>query len=172
MMQAQQQPHPQQQQPHLLQQPRPDVNYVNNYNQQYQGGQGRNQFQDYHETCVVFVTEAVDKLSLNRRYMEVNAVMPAVPSFMHWSEQEISWSRADHPKVMPNPGGYALVVDPTLVGLDKNVRFTRSLIDEGSSINIMYKHTLEKLNTNLNMLESTRTTFHGIVPGASCVPMG
>ena len=86
-----------------------NVNYVSNNNQQYQAGQQyqadqrRNQFQDYHESCVVFVTESMDKLSLNRRFMEVNAVMPAVPSYMHWSEQEISWSRTDHPKVMPNP---------------------------------------------------------------------
>ena len=65
-----------------------------------------------------------------------------------------------------------MVVDPTLVGPDKNIRFTRSLIDGGSSINLMYRHTMEKLNINPNMLESTRTTFHGIVPGAACVPMG
>ena len=48
--------------------------------------------------------------------MEVNAVMPAVPKFMHCSEQEISWSRKDNPRVMPTPGGYALVVDPTFMG--------------------------------------------------------
>ena len=64
------------------------------------------------------------------------------------------------------------MVDPTLVGKGKNVRFTRSLIDDGSSINIMYRHTMEKLNIDPDTLQSTRTTFHGIVPGASCVPMG
>ena len=36
----------------------------------------------------------------------------------------------------------------------------------------MYRHTLEKLNIDPNTLQSTRTTFHGIVPGASCVLMG
>ena len=56
--------------------------------------------------------------------MEVNAVMPVVPNYMDWSDQEITWSRADHPKVMLKPGSYALVLDPTLVGPGKNVKFS------------------------------------------------
>src|SRR4051794_36939986 len=36
----------------------------------------------------------------------------------------------------------------------------------------MYRHTLDKLNIDQNKLHSTRTTFHGVVPGAACVPMG
>ena len=96
------------------------MNYVNN-NNQYPASRSRDQYQDYHETCVIFVTEPTDRLSQNRRMMEINAVMPAVPHFMRWSEQEISWSQDDHPKVMPNPGGYALVVDPNLIGADKNI---------------------------------------------------
>ena len=58
--------------------------------------------------------------------MEVNAVMPAIPRYMDWSDQEISWSQADHPKVMPKPGSYALVLDPTLIGPGKNVRFSEA----------------------------------------------
>ncbi|XP_010239071.1 uncharacterized protein LOC104584936 [Brachypodium distachyon] len=104
--------------------------------------------------------------------MEVNAVMPAVPKFLYWSEQEINWNRADHPKVMPNPGGYALVVDPTLIGPDINIKFTRVLIDNGSSINILYRDTMLKLGITDNMLEPSQTTFHGIVPGVSCAPVG
>src|SRR3954452_14706129 len=99
---------------------------------------------------MIFVTEPADRLNQNRRMMEVNAVMPAVPHFMRWSEQEISWSQADHPKVMPNPGRYALVVDPILIRPDNNILFTRSLVDGGSSINLMYRHTLDKLNIDPN----------------------
>ena len=73
---------------------------------------------------------------------------------------------------MPNPGTYALLLDPTLVGPMKNVRFTRTLIDGGSSINIMYRDTMDKLGITQNMLEQSKTTFHGIVPGVSCTPMG
>jgi len=145
------------------------VNQVNN-NNACQGGQ--NEYKEHHQSYVVFVTESTDKQSQHRRAMEVNAVMPAVPMFMYWSEQEISWSRKDHPKVMPNPGGYALVLDPTFVGPDINVKFTRVLIDDGSSINILYRDTMLKMGVTENMLEPSRTTFHGIVSGVSCAPMG
>jgi hypothetical protein len=73
---------------------------------------------------------------------------------------------------MPNPGGYALVMDPTFVGPANNVRFSKVLIDNGSSINIMYRDTMHKLGIKENMLEPSKTTFHGIVPGLSCAPMG
>jgi hypothetical protein len=73
---------------------------------------------------------------------------------------------------MPNPGGYALVMDPTFVGPANNVRFSKVLIDNGSSINIIYRDTIQKLGIKENMLEPSQTTFHGIVLGLSCVPMG
>ena len=98
--------------------------------------------------------------------------MPAMPRYLNWSEQEVSWSRNDHPKVMPTPGGYALVVDPTFIGPAINTRFTRVLIDNGSSINIMYRDTMHKMGLTENMLQPSWTTFHGIVPGVSCAPMG
>ena len=73
---------------------------------------------------------------------------------------------------MPTPGGYALVVDPTFMGPTVNVRFTRVLIDNGSSINIMYRDTMKKMGISPNMLQPTNTTFHGIVLGVSHAPMG
>jgi hypothetical protein len=91
---------------------------------------------------------------------------------MYWSDQAIDWDRADHPRIMPNPGGYALVMDPTFVGPANNVRFSKVIIDNGSSINIMYRDTMQKLGIKENMLEPSKTTFHGIVPGLSCAPMG
>ena len=73
---------------------------------------------------------------------------------------------------MPNPGGYALVLDPNFIGPGLNVKFSRVLIDNGSSINIMYKDIMLKLGVTENMLEPSHTTFHGIVPGLSCSPIG
>ncbi|KAK1646783.1 hypothetical protein QYE76_064588 [Lolium multiflorum] len=107
---------------------------------------GRNVYEDPHLCMVVFVTEPMDRQSVHRRSMEVNAVMPAVPKYMLWSDQEITWSFKDHPKVMPNPGGYALVVDPIMKGPETRVKFSKVLIDNGSSINIMYKHTMPATN--------------------------
>jgi hypothetical protein len=63
-------------------------------------------------------------------------------------------------------------MDPTFVGPANNVRFSMVLIDNGSSINIMYRDTMQKLGIKENMLEPSKTTFHGIVPGLSCAPMG
>jgi hypothetical protein len=36
----------------------------------------------------------------------------------------------------------------------------------------MYRDTMQKLGIKENMLEPSKTTFHGIVPGLSCTPMG
>jgi hypothetical protein len=84
--------------------------------------------------------------------MEVIVVIPAVPRYMPWSEHTITWSQSDHPKVMPNPGSYALVVDPILYGPNIKVRFGKVLIDNGSSISIMYRQTMHTLRITENML--------------------
>ena len=52
------------------------------------------------------------------------------------------------------------------------MRFSRVLIDGGSSINILYRDTARKLGIQESQLSPTRTVFHGIVPGHSCQPMG
>ena len=46
---------------------------------------------------------------------------------------------------MPSPGSYALVLDATFAMDRRAARFSRVLIDGGSSINILYKDTMEKL---------------------------
>ena len=70
---------------------------------------------------------------------------------------------------MPSPGGYALVLNPTIVAPRRTCKFSRVLIDGGSSsINILYHDTMTKLGLKAEDLEPTRTIFHGIVPGLSC----
>ena len=90
---------------------------------------------------------------------------------MHWSDRPITWTRKDHPTVMPSPGGYALVLNPTTVAR-RTCKFSRVLIDGGSSINILYRDTMTKLGLEAEDLEPTRTVFHDIVPGLSCSPIG
>jgi hypothetical protein len=152
------------------------VNQVDqSYNLEYYAdgpAAGQNEYKEHDQSYMVFETERTDKQSLYRRSLEVNTVMSAVPKLMYWSDQAIGWDRADHPKIMPNPGGYALVMDPTFVGPANNVRFSKVLIDIGSSINIMYWDTMQKLGIKENMLEPSKMTFHGIVSGLSCAPMG
>ncbi|XP_020196196.1 uncharacterized protein [Aegilops tauschii subsp. strangulata] len=72
---------------------------------------------------------------------------------------------------MPSPGGYAFVLNPTIVA-QRTCKFFRVLIDDGSSINILYRDTMTKLGLKAEDLEPTRTIFHGIIPGLSSSPIG
>ena len=111
---------------------RKDTSYINQVgqnqgnNQTHAGPsqQQQNQYREHHQSYVVFVTESTDKQSLHQRSMEVNDVMPVVPMSIDWSDPPIIWNCRDHPGIMPNPGGYALVVDPTFVGPKPNVKFS------------------------------------------------
>jgi hypothetical protein len=104
--------------------------------------------------------------------VEVNAVMQIGLQYMHWSKASITWGREDHPPLMPRPGGYVLVLDPTVFSDTRTCRFSCVLIDGGSSINLLYRTTMEKLGIPAIQLKPTKLTFHGIVPGHSCTPMG
>ncbi|KAI4972655.1 hypothetical protein ZWY2020_003580 [Hordeum vulgare] len=104
------------------------------------------------------------------RDSEVNAIVPPVPQYMHWSDRPITWSRVDHPAVMPNSGSYMLVLDPTFTSKRLTCRFSRVLVDGGNNINILYLDTLLKLG--LKETDARRpTAFHDIMPGQSCSPI-
>ena len=130
------------------------------------------EFPDEQATYIVFTSQPEDRRSKHQERHEVGVVAANPARHMHWSEKPISWSRADHPEVMPSPGSYALVLEATLATDRRAARFSRVLIDGGSSINILYRDTLEKLNIKTKQLMPTRTVFHGIVPGLSCAPIG
>src|SRR3990170_8546413 len=51
-------------------------------------------------------------------------------------------------------------------------RFSWVLIDGGSSINILYSDTMEKMGIKEKQLQPSQTVFHGIVIGLSCSPIG
>ncbi|KAK1668522.1 hypothetical protein QYE76_056681 [Lolium multiflorum] len=77
-----------------------------------------------------------------------------------WSEKACTFDRSDHPAVIPKEC-YALVVSPRIDGYD----FSKCLMDEGASLNIMYLETLEKMNLTKDQLKHSTTEFHGVVPG-------
>ena len=135
-------------------------------------GAVQDEYSDEHAAYVVFTSQPEDRRSRRRQHQEVNAVASNNPKFMHWSERSINWSRTDHPEVMPSPGSYALVLDATLATKRQAARFSHVLIDGGSSINILYRDTMEKLSIKTKQLVPSRTVFHGIVPGLSCSPIG
>jgi hypothetical protein len=96
-----------------------------------------------------------------RERHEVLAAEKAPPFFLDWSEDAITFSREDHPNRIPNPGPYPLVVDPVI----GNPRFSKVLMDRGSSLSILYAHTLRLLGIGLDQLQPSTTPFHGVAPG-------
>jgi hypothetical protein len=119
---------------------------------------------------LIFEGPTVDMSSYQRKreWHEVLAAEKMPHSFLDWSEDVITFSREDHTNCIPNPGQYPLVVDP-VVG---NARFSKVLMDEGSSLNILYAHTLHLLGIGLDQLRPSTTPFHGVAPGKRVQPLG
>jgi hypothetical protein len=119
---------------------------------------------------LIFRGPTVDMSSRQRKRErhEVLAVEKAPPSFLDWSEDAITFSSEDHPNRIPNPGQYPLVVDPVI----GNTRFSKVLMDEGNSLNILYAHTLRLLGIGLDQLRPSTTPFHGVAPGKRVQPLG
>jgi hypothetical protein len=103
-----------------------------------------------------------------RERHEVLAAEKAPPSFLDWSEDAITFSREDHPNRITNPGQYPLVVDPVI----GNARFSKVLMDGGSSLNILYAHTLRLLGIGLDQLRPSKAPFHGVAPDKRVQPLG
>jgi hypothetical protein len=104
--------------------------------------------------------------------VEVNTVVQVGPRYMHWSDASITWGCEDHSPLMARPGGYALVLDPIVFSETHTCRFSHVIIDGGIRINLLYRTSMEKLGIPAIQLKPTKLTFHGIMPGYSCTPMG
>jgi hypothetical protein len=119
---------------------------------------------------LIFGGPTVDMSSRQRKRErhEVLTAEKAPPSFLDWSEDAITFSREDHSNRIPNPGQYPLVVDPVI----GNARFSKVLMDGGSSLNILYAHTLRLLGIRLDQLRPSTTRFHGVAPGKRVQPLG
>jgi hypothetical protein len=107
-----------------------------------------------------------------RRYRKDNCKVqlihtkPSQP--LHWSDQPITFSRADHWVHIPDPGSYPLVVEPIIEG----ALLPQTLIDGGSELNVIFVDTLKKMDFNFKRLTECNETFFGIVPGKAAYPMG
>jgi hypothetical protein len=85
-----------------------------------------------------------------REQHEVLAAEKAPPYFLDWSGNSITFSREDHPNHVPNLGQYPLVVNPVI----GNARFSKVLMDGGSSLNILYAHTFQLMSTSKVLVAS------------------
>src|SRR3954467_9645591 len=86
-----------------------------------------NQYPRQDAAYMIFTSESSDKGSRRARAQEVNATMPLIPQYMHWSECDISWGRADHPAILPNPGNYPLVGPQLFTGPKSSSQFSHVL---------------------------------------------
>ncbi|KAI4991864.1 hypothetical protein ZWY2020_040250 [Hordeum vulgare] len=102
------------------------------------------------------------------KHRAFSVVEPALPRYLNWSGQHIIWSREDHTPRVDNPGDLALVVAPQVGGYT----LYKVLMDGGSSINILYFDTIQRMNFSEKDLMPSSTVFHGIVPGKSAYPVG
>src|SRR5437762_10343912 len=83
---------------------------------------------------------------------EINAITPATPKYLKWSEAPITFSRADHPDHVPHPERYPLVLDPIV----RTVKLNRALIDGGSGLNILFAKTLDEMKIPRSELKQSR----------------
>jgi hypothetical protein len=99
---------------------------------------------------------------------EVCSVKVAAPVYLDWSDKPITFDQGNHPDCVPSPGKYSLVVDPVI----GNVRLIKVLMDEGSSLNIIYAETLGLLEIDLSTIRAGAAPFHGIISGKRVLPLG
>jgi hypothetical protein len=77
------------------------------------------------------------------------------------------FSRADHWLHIPDPKLYPLVVEPIVEG----ALLPQTLIDGGSSLNVIFVDTLKKMDCNFKRLTECDKPFFGIVPDKAAYPM-
>ena len=90
---------------------------------------------------------------------------PVAPKFNPWSSFLITFDRRDHPTSIRHGGFATLVLDPIIDGF----HLTRVLMD-GSSPNLLYQDTVQKMGIDPSRIKPTRMTFKGVIPGveANC----
>jgi hypothetical protein len=106
------------------------------------------------------------RYQMDSREVKLIHTKPSQP--LCWSEQPITFSRANHWVHIPDPGSYPLVVEPNIEG----ALLGQTLIDGGSGINFIFVDTLKKMDFDFKRLTECDETFFGIVPGKMAYPMG
>jgi hypothetical protein len=87
---------------------------------------------------------------------------------LRWSEQPITFSRADHWVHILGPGSYPLIVEPIIEG----ALLAQTLINGGSGLNVIFVDTLKKMDFDFKRLTECDEPFFGIVPGKAVYPIG
>jgi hypothetical protein len=86
-------------------------------------------------------------------------VGPVTPEYLKWCEVPITVDRSDHPNFISKLGHYSLIVSPII----KDLKLNRVLVDGGSSLNILFLNTFDRMGLPRSALQSSQAPFHRIV---------
>src|ERR1041385_1284197 len=87
---------------------------------------------------------------------------------LHDTETSITFSQDDHPPAVPRPGHAPLVLDAQIGGYNMD----RFFMDGGSSMNIIFTSTLQKMLIPRSVWRKSSTELHGVVPGEAATSLG
>jgi hypothetical protein len=87
---------------------------------------------------------------------------------LRWSEFPITFYRKDHWVHIPDPETYPLVVNPIVDG----AFLPKTLIDGGSSMNIIFTEMLRKMDIDFNKMTACDEPLYGVMPGKAAYPIG
>src|ERR1043165_3844321 len=87
---------------------------------------------------------------------------------LHDTENSITLSQDDHPPEVPRPGHAPLVLNAQVGGYDMD----RVFMDEGSSMNIIFASTLQKMLIPRSVWKKSSTMLNGVVPGEADTSLG
>ena len=118
------------------------------------------QSSDEDEILMIYETHP-SRNQRKRALREINHVSHVITSDSRWLDTPITFGQDDQPTSSPSRGVAALVLDPIIDGY----RLTKVLMDGGSSLNLIYEDTLQKMQFDKSRIEPSRTTFKGIIPG-------
>jgi hypothetical protein len=88
--------------------------------------------------------------------------------YLKWYEVTITFDRSDHPDFIPKLGRYPLIISPII----KDVKLNRVLVEEKSSLNILFLMTFDQMGLSRSVLHPSRAPFHRIVPRAAATTIG
>ena len=109
----------------------------------------------------------IPKRERKRALRDVYAIELVAPKFNPWSSCPITFNRRDHPTSIRHGGSATLVLD---LIIDK-FHLTRVLMD-GSSLNMLYQYTVQKMGIDPSRIKPTKTIFKGVIPGVEACCTG
>jgi hypothetical protein len=115
------------------------------------GGNPNSAFQKANHE-INFIVRGRQAIKSNRQtrsnVREIGHVNTEKPRPLWWSEFPITFSRKDHWVHIPDPGTYPLVVNTIVNG----AWLPKTLIDGGSSLNIIFTETLHKMEFDFSKM--------------------